>query len=224
MDALILAGGEGTRMRPLTESLPKPLIPVLGKELILYVLDALPDAVQRIFIVVGYRGDDLCSRLGDTYKGIPICYIPQGAMKGTAGALWSAQSLLADGYFLVLNGDDLYDKKELEQFTHPELAFGYARGIAKEKVLAVTINDGVFLGFTRPSIGSSICIGTNTFTLNKQIFSLDPVLLPTSGEYGLPQTVALLAQKERVIAHELIHWHQVNSPEDIARIEQENLV
>ncbi len=208
-------------MRPLTESLPKPLIPVLGKALILHVLDALPSAVRRIFIVVGYRGDDLRLRLGDAYNGVPIHYVVQGDMKGTAGALWAAQSLLADGYFLVLNGDDLYDKKELEQFTQTELAFGYARGIAQEKVLAATIHDGVFLGFTRPSIGSPICIGTNTFTLNKKIFSLDPVFLPTSGEYGLPQTVALLAQKERVVAHELVHWHQVNSPEDIARIEQE---
>lgn len=211
-------------MRPLTESLPKPLIPILGKALILHVLDALPNAIRRILIVVGYRRDDLRSRLGEDYKGIPIHYVVQGDMKGTAGALWSAKSLLADGYFLVLNGDDLYDKKELDQFTQTELAFGYARGIAQEKILAATINDGVFLGFTRPSIGSPICIGTNTFTLNKKIFSLDPVFLPLSGEYGLPQTVALLAQEEHIIAHELVCWHQVNSPEDIARIEQENVL
>ncbi len=220
MDVVILAGGEGTRMRPLTETVPKPLISVLGKSLILHVLAELPSAIRRVIIVVGYRGNDIQSALGNSYGDMPLIYVSQGTIKGTAGALWSARPLFTNGYFLVLNGDDLYDKKELEQFTRDELAFGYARGIAKEKVLAATIQDGVFLGFSRPDVGSNIFIGTNTFTLNEKIFSMDPVFLPTSGEYGLPQTVALLAQTELVVAHELLNWQQINSPEDIARVEK----
>ncbi|KKW24140.1 MAG: Nucleotidyl transferase [Parcubacteria group bacterium GW2011_GWF2_52_12] len=206
-------------MRPLTGAIPKPLIPVLGKPLIHHVLNALPSLIERAVIVLGYRGDDIEASLGDKHDGISLSYARQGAMKGTAGALWSAQSLLAPGYFFVLNGDDLYNKNELEQFMRPELAFGYARGKARAKLLAVSVKERVFTGLIRPIEGQDIFVGTNTFTLNERIFSLDPVLLP-SGERGLPQTVAVLAQTERVLAHELLHWHQINSPEDIQRVEK----
>ena len=64
--AVILAGGKGTRLRPLTNTRPKPLLPVLGRPCVEYVIRALADAgVEEIFLTCGYRSQDMVDALGD---------------------------------------------------------------------------------------------------------------------------------------------------------------
>ncbi len=110
--AMILAAGRGERLRPLTDSTPKPLIHVGKYRLIEYHLHALAAiGIERVVINVAYLADQIQSVLGDGSRyGIEIVYSPEpeGALE-TAGGIRHALPLLGDDPFLVLNGDVLCD-------------------------------------------------------------------------------------------------------------------
>ncbi len=108
--AVILAGGEGTRLKPLTNTRPKPLLPVLGRPCIEYVIDSLASAgVEEIFLACGYRSQDIVKSLGDaTHYGAKIVYAYEETLMGTAGAVKLLQGKL-HGTFIVGSGDTLTD-------------------------------------------------------------------------------------------------------------------
>lgn len=107
---MILAAGKGERMRPLTEHCPKPLLPVAGKPLIVYLLEKLAAAGwQDLVINHAWLGDQIEETLGDGRQfGVNIAYSREGTPLETAGGIRRALPLLtADGddWFLVVNGD-----------------------------------------------------------------------------------------------------------------------
>ena len=108
MRAMILAAGRGERLRPLTDSLPKPLVPVAGKPLIEYHLEALAQAgFREIVINQGHLGDLLKDRVGDGGRwGVNIHWSDeQPEALETGGGIFKALPLLGKGPFLVVNGD-----------------------------------------------------------------------------------------------------------------------
>ena len=110
---MLLAAGEGTRMRPLTESLPKPMLPVADRPLVAHAADAAVDGgASELILVVGYEADAVRSYFGDRYRGVPVEYAVQAEQLGTAHAVDCASEYL-DGPFAVLNGDDLYDRESV---------------------------------------------------------------------------------------------------------------
>ena len=114
MQAVILAAGEGTRMRPLTETVPKPMLPVADRPLAAHTADAAVTAgAERLVFVIGYGGDRVRDHFGDEYRGVPVAYAIQEEQLGTAHAAAAAREHL-DGDFVVLNGDDLYDAAAIE--------------------------------------------------------------------------------------------------------------
>lgn len=110
MQALILAGGEGTRLRPLTSTIPKPLVPLAGKPLIVYMLEWLRrHGTDEVVLACGFMADDVRAQLGDGAAfGLRLSYVEEPRPLGTAGALRFAQDLLHER-FLMLNGDVLSD-------------------------------------------------------------------------------------------------------------------
>ncbi|WP_435118922.1 bifunctional sugar-1-phosphate nucleotidylyltransferase/acetyltransferase [Halolamina sp. C58] len=102
--AVVVAAGQGTRMRPLTERRPKPLLPAAGRSLLEHVLDACADHVDRYVIVVGYEGEQVRETIGDAYADSPVEYVTQAEQLGTAHAVEQAAEYV-DERFLVLNGD-----------------------------------------------------------------------------------------------------------------------
>ena len=108
MYGVVLAAGQGTRMRPLTDNRPKPLLPAAGRPLLEHVFDACLDVVEEFVVVIGYRGADVIERLGEEYRGIPISYVEQPDPAGTAHAIEQARAVV-DERFIVLNGDVLVD-------------------------------------------------------------------------------------------------------------------
>ncbi|WP_247009520.1 bifunctional sugar-1-phosphate nucleotidylyltransferase/acetyltransferase [Halorientalis litorea] len=109
MQAVILAAGEGTRMRPLTHALPKPMVPVADRPLVAHTADAAVAAgVDELVFVVGYEAAVVRDYFGDAYRGVPVSYAVQEEQLGTAHAVRAARDHI-DGAFAVLNGDDLYD-------------------------------------------------------------------------------------------------------------------
>ncbi|MCX6695459.1 MAG: sugar phosphate nucleotidyltransferase [Candidatus Altiarchaeota archaeon] len=106
--ALILAGGKGTRMRPLTYEIPKPMIPLKGKPLIQHIIELCRKYdVRDIVLSVGYLGEKVKQHFGDgSNLGVRISYIEEKDELGTAGPLNLGREMF-DGPFLMFNGDVL---------------------------------------------------------------------------------------------------------------------
>ncbi|WP_460921044.1 sugar phosphate nucleotidyltransferase [Salinarchaeum chitinilyticum] len=108
MDAIVIAAGEGTRMRPLTDRRPKPLLPVGAETLIQRIMDQCLGPVDRFVLVVGYRAEAIREQVGEDHRGVPVEYVEQSEPRGTAHAIGRARELV-DRRFLALNGDVLVD-------------------------------------------------------------------------------------------------------------------
>ncbi|WP_076407447.1 N-acetylmuramate alpha-1-phosphate uridylyltransferase MurU [Shewanella sp. UCD-KL12] len=112
MKAMILAAGRGERLRPLTDTLPKPLVPVLGKPLIVYHIERLADlGVKDIVINHAWLGEKLVNQLGDGSQWrVNIIYSAEKSALETGGGIKLALPLLGDEPFLVINGDLFIDR------------------------------------------------------------------------------------------------------------------
>ena len=106
MQAVILAGGKGTRLRPLTYKIPKPMILINGKPFLEHLLNLLKKYdIARIILCVGYLGEKIKDYFGQGSKwGMDISYSIEEELLDTAGAIKKAEGLL-EGSFLLLNGD-----------------------------------------------------------------------------------------------------------------------
>jgi len=104
MKAVVIAAGQGTRMGPLTDTRPKPLLPVAGKPIVEHVLETAAPYVDGFVLVVGYEANQLKAHFGDSYRGLPIEYTLQEDQLGTAHAIAQAREYV-EGPFLALNGD-----------------------------------------------------------------------------------------------------------------------
>lgn len=106
--AVVLAAGEGKRLRPLTEHRPKPMLPAGTRPILEYVLDALVEAgVTDLHLVVGYGRDRIQSHVGPTYRDRPVTYHRQEKRLGSGHALLQATDALTEEAYLVVNGDQL---------------------------------------------------------------------------------------------------------------------
>lgn len=107
MKAVLLVGGMGTRLRPLTYRLPKPLVPVLGKPLMMHVIDKLPKEVNEIIIPVSYKKHMMEDYLRKHHPKRKVTLVDEPAALGTGGAVKAVERLI-DGPFLVINGDSIW--------------------------------------------------------------------------------------------------------------------
>ena len=119
MQAVILVGGEGTRLRPLTATLPKPVVPLVDRPFIAYMLEWLRGhGVDEVIMSCGFLATAVRDVLGDgTGLGIKLRFVEEPDPRGTAGALKLAEPML-DERFLMLNGDVLTDidlTRQIEQ-------------------------------------------------------------------------------------------------------------
>jgi len=114
MKAVILAAGEGRRLRPFTETMPKVMLPVANKPMLEYVIDAVKTSgINEIVLVVGYKKEVIMDYFKD-YEDINITYVVQEKQLGTAHALMQTKDLI-DGDFLVLSGDNIIDHRGIEK-------------------------------------------------------------------------------------------------------------
>ncbi|MBN2127347.1 MAG: nucleotidyltransferase family protein [Candidatus Diapherotrites archaeon] len=107
--AFILAGGKGERLRPLTENIPKPMIPVKGKPILEWILENIAEyGVKEIILSVGYKHEKVIDYFGKEFNGMKINYAIEHEFLGTGGALKYSEKKLKEKFFM-LNGDNLAD-------------------------------------------------------------------------------------------------------------------
>lgn len=222
MQAVILAGGRGARMQPITNFIPKPLIRVDGKNFIERNIDLLPEEVDEVVIVVNYLKEQIINHFGSFYKNKKITYVQQGEPLGTADALWRCKSVLKDE-FLVMMSDDLYSLEDLEKVLQ-----------TKQNTIAVQKNlnsssggllqmdeQGRLLGIveTKEFLPDSY-INTALYKLYTNIFEFEPVKIPNSNEYGLPQTLCEVNKKYPIKLVESFDWKQTSNLEDLQKLQE----
>lgn len=111
LEAIILAGGLGTRLRATVPDLPKPMAPINGKPFLERQMDYwIQQGVTRFVISVGYMRDKIIAHFAHSYRGIPIEYAEEVEPLGTGGGLLLAyQKLIGEHDFLVMNGDTFFE-------------------------------------------------------------------------------------------------------------------
>lgn len=226
MQAVILAAGRGTRMGVLTKDSPKALLQVAGKTLLEYALEALPDEITEVIIVVGYFGAMLQARFGGAYKEKRLLYVEQDDLAtGTAGALWCAKEILHDR-FLVMMADDLYCREDAKRCIS---AKDWALLVQKvprmgEKGSVETDPKGNILKITEGNHGGREgLISTNMFLLDTRIFRTEPVPKAAgSGEWGLPQTAVAAAHSQNISFQAIpaTFWTPISAPDDLKKAEE----
>jgi mannose-1-phosphate guanylyltransferase len=116
--AVVLVGGEGTRLRPLTERVPKPMLPLLGRPILAHTFEQIAGAgVSHAILACGYRPTTIEAFFGRSYRGVELEYQVEPEPRGTAGAIaYAARG--TNGPLLVLNGDSIreVDLRELIDF------------------------------------------------------------------------------------------------------------
>ena len=110
MEAIILAGGFGTRLRPCVDNLPKPLAPIGGKPFLHYLLDYLyANGIHRAIISTGYMAEYIEETIGRTYRGMVIDYCREESPLGTGGAIKKALAMCCGDCAVAVNGDSFFD-------------------------------------------------------------------------------------------------------------------
>jgi mannose-1-phosphate guanylyltransferase / phosphomannomutase len=111
MIAVVMAGGEGSRLRPLTLERPKPLVPIANKAVMHHIVDLLRrHGIHDVLATIHYKGEAIESYFGDGSRmGIRMRYVREAVPLGTAGAVGLARHVLQDDTFLVVSGDALTD-------------------------------------------------------------------------------------------------------------------
>jgi D-glycero-alpha-D-manno-heptose 1-phosphate guanylyltransferase len=118
-DAVILAGGLGTRLRSEIGEFPKVLAPVNGKPFLSFVLDYLQkNGIETVVLSVGYKAELIQQEFGENYKGLKLIYAIESSPLGTGGAMKLALEKNKAEMLFILNGDTFFDidLKELENF------------------------------------------------------------------------------------------------------------
>ena len=225
MQSVILAAGRGTRMKELTADTPKSLLQVAGRPLLQYILDALPDEVDEVIIVVGYLGGMIHDRFGPEYFGKRLLYVEMEDLHGTAAALWCAKDILKER-FLVLMGDDIYGADDVAKIAR---AKQWAMGVQEARLLGeggriVTDKQGRITKIVEGEHGGTPgVVSTNLFCLDTRIFSCKMVpKAPGSPEFGLPQTVLAAADSLKIPLEAITatSWIQISRPEDLQKAEE----
>ena len=110
MEAIVLAGGFGTRLQRVVRDLPKSMAPVNGRPFLEYVLDYLQrHGVSRVILSVGYKHEAIHDHFGDAYQSVPIVYAVEKTPLGTGGGMKQSLGMAHDSPVLVVNGDTFFD-------------------------------------------------------------------------------------------------------------------
>lgn len=223
MQCVVLAAGRGARLAPLTDTTPKPLLHVGDHPLLAYILDALPEEISEIVLVIGYRGEQIQERIGTSWKGIPVRYVSQTPLDGTAHALLQAKPFLSGERFLVVNGDDLYAKKDLARLIAHPLAILIKPTTDPLQASAVMDTEGCLEAFEgnapEHELKHRVC---GAYVLDERFFRypLFALTVRNNMEYSLPHTLLSLAKDTCVKAEHATFWMPVGTPEELAEAEK----
>ncbi len=228
MQAVILAAGEGNRMRPLTGNRPKVMLPIANRPILEHLLIEVKEAgIQEFVFVVGYGSEQVREYFGKGERwGVSIDYSEQRKQSGTADAIRMVESAV-DGSFLVINGDVVIGREDIRRI-----------GIKKYNTMGVIdVKDPRGLGIVELAGEKvvNICEKTDTppgLTANTGIYLFTPEIFEAiaktekspRGEYEITDSLQLLMGTEEGLRHQhLRSWLDISYPWDLLRVNESML-
>lgn len=221
MKALVVAAGAGKRMMPLTADTPKPMLTVLGKSLIQYTFEAMPDVVDEVVVVVGYKKEKLQAFLGSEFLGKRVTYVVQETVGGTAAALLLAREALGTGQFLKFYADDIYRKADVEKLFDHHYSILLAE-VPDPRAFGVVelAPDGRITSFEeKPEVPKSNLVSAGVMLLDERIFMYNALPKEKTGERYDVDMVMGLAKDHAVYGVRASRWLQIGYPDDLAKAE-----
>lgn len=219
MDAIILAAGKGTRMRPLTDNTPKPLLEVQGRPIVEWSLLNLAPIIERVIVVAKYLKPQIEAYMAQ--QNIISDYVMVEQLPeplGTGHAVQVCREYLTDDDFLVMNGDDLFDGRALAKMKDVPAAIlalelddptAYAAIIQNERGYVARLHEKPPAGMYPPPVKVNI----GAYKLNTQIFDYD-IQKSERGEYEITDYVSYLATQTDMHVITADFWQPVGNPAD----------
>ncbi len=229
MKAVVLAAGKGTRMREITDSIPKPMVEISGRPILWHILSALSQAgVEEAAIIVGYMGGKIRDYFGDGGEvGLPLRYFEQKVQDGTGRAAEPAKEFLRDGPFFLTFGDILTDagayRAMSEAFSsRPTDLLLAVRHVDEPSRFGVVELDGdrITSIVEKPAPGTepSNLVNAGILIARPTLFEYTARLEPSErDEYELPDAFRMMMDDGRnVRAFDIrSHWRDIGTPEDL---------
>jgi UDP-N-acetylglucosamine diphosphorylase / glucose-1-phosphate thymidylyltransferase / UDP-N-acetylgalactosamine diphosphorylase / glucosamine-1-phosphate N-acetyltransferase / galactosamine-1-phosphate N-acetyltransferase len=229
--AVLLAAGRGTRMRELTAEVPKPMIKVRGKPILLHIVEGLQaTGIKNFLIIIGYHGEAIREYFGDgTCFGLQIHYATQVMQDGTGRVVDLARDFTSTAPFILHYGDILIDRKNYPALVDlPEAIEAIVTVKKNEDVSkggAVFVNDRMevtdICEKSQPGEVNSPWYNAGIYSFRSSIFEWTAKLQPSArGEYELTDAIRAFAQSgKKVQALELEGaWADVRDPEILAQL------
>ncbi len=226
MKALILSGGTGTRLRPLTHTGAKQLMPIANKPVLYYALETLRDAgIQEVGIVVGHTHKEIRSAVEDGQRwGLHVTYIVQDAPRGLADAVRIAETFIGHEPFLVYLGDNLI-REPLREVVLQFASMGSNALILLSSVprpeqfgVAELVDGQVVRLIEKPTVTDSNLALVGVYVFDHTIFeAVKSIGLSWRREYEITDAIQYLVDYQyRVSAHVLTGWWKdTGTPHDV---------
>jgi len=222
MKAVIFAAGEGKRLHPLTLELPKPLVRVAGKPLIQHIWEVLPNAVDEVVVVVGYKREMLRDFLGGEFLGKKVTYVEQDEPRGTAHALKLCKSHLEnEEKFLLMYADDLHGKDGIARCAEHDMALlvHYVDDPRSFGVVVPNVDGTIRCIDEKPEFPKSNLAVTGVYVLTPEIFKYESSRV-RNGEYYLTDMIEEYIRSNAMQVVESDFWVPIAYPHDLARAEE----
>ena len=177
MEAIILAGGFGTRLRDVVKDLPKPMADIGGRPFLSFLLDYLARCgATRVFLSVGYKHEVIEDYFGRKYKGLDISYVVEDTPLGTGGALREALSRTSGPDVVAMNGDsffniDLNGMMEQHRQRGPAITIALKAMRNFDRYGSVVVEDGRITGFQDKVYRAFGYINGGVYVMKKEVFS-----------------------------------------------------
>jgi NDP-sugar pyrophosphorylase family protein len=214
MDAIILAAGLGTRLRPHTLTTPKPLLPIQGRPILDWTLGALPRSVERVIVVVNYLAEQIVEFLKDQTQLANWVAVKQEVPRGTGDALRSCRGKVTADRFLVLNGDDLYGASDLDTLSQrPAGLLVHAVDEPKKFGIVFSRPDGTLERMVeKPDLNGRQMANIGAYLFPRWAMDIDLPLSPR-GEYEITDAVSKVAEAEPFYAVPAKFWLPIGTVE-----------
>ena len=179
-EAIVLAGGFGTRLQTVVSEVPKPMAPVAGKPFLQYILDYLIDQqVDHVVLAVGYLREVIIGEFGNAYKSLRLTYSIEEEPLGTGGGILQACQYTSSDQVFVINGDtffhvDLAELADVHNTNNALLTVALKRMEKFDRYGTVDVNaDGKIVGFLEKKYLDEGLINGGVYCLNKDVFPAD---------------------------------------------------
>ena len=226
MEAVILVGGQGTRLKSVVSDIPKPMAPIGDTPFLQYVLDDLAaQGVTRVILSTGYRHEVVEAYFGNSYQSLNVAYSVEETPLGTGGAIRKALQQVTQPDVLILNGDTLFrvnlaDMNEFHRTHRADLTLALKTMSDCSRYGRVETEDHRVTQFKEKMAGQPGSINGGVYLLNESVF---PVLEQLLEKFSFEKDFLEAHYRSlRVLAYSSdAYFIDIGIPEDFARAQRE---